>query len=231
MKSVIFLVSGNGGTLKFLNEAIKWSSQLRELLYIKAVIGDRTCGALSYAENNNIENYLIKYRRDQPSDDLKNKLEELEPDFIITNIHKILGEEIVNIFEGRLINLHYSLLPAFKGLIGVDTVKEAFKIKSKLIGATCHLVDKEVDNGEILSTCAFPVNSYNEDALKDAIEMTFRGGCLTLLNSLLSFQIDKKSDNFQNIINYINNGFFIFSPGIIYNISEINNEEFWNKIK
>jgi len=115
MKSVIFLVSGNGGNLKFIYQAAK----LLEIdLKIQHVIADRDCKAIEFAKNNAIQNTQIKYNSNSPNE-LDSILKNASPSAVITNIHKILSP--TSIFpHHQYINLHYALLPSFKGLIGMD---------------------------------------------------------------------------------------------------------------
>src|SRR6478735_6555047 len=103
MKNISFLVSGNGGTLKFLTNACSFISDARKNFRVNAVISDRKCGAIDFALDQGIYSKQIKYRRDS-TEQLKEILKETNPDFIITNIHKILDEETVMNYEGKLIN-------------------------------------------------------------------------------------------------------------------------------
>lgn len=89
--NLIFLASGNGGNLKFINECVKE----KMIDYEIKVIADRECGSLTYARNNNIENYKINYSR-KDNMELKLILEKVNPKYIITNFHKIIDKELVN---------------------------------------------------------------------------------------------------------------------------------------
>ena len=59
------------------------------------------------------------------------ELNKLNPDVIITNIHKIIDSDTLNMFPSKFINLHYSLLPSFAGYIGMETVEKAKEQKWK----------------------------------------------------------------------------------------------------
>ena len=220
LKKIVFLVSGGGGTLIFINEIIK---ELNLPISIIAVIGDRDCNALLYAKNS-IYNKKIKYNKDY-NIELKKELLELNPDFIITNFYKILDKEIVNLFRNKLINLHYSLLPSFGGVIGMETIVAAKLKNSKFIGTTAHLVDEVVDNGKILSQSCFSVDWEKDKLVEDTI---FRSGCITLLNTLI---LVSELNNKVNLSSINLNSFRVnFSPNISFDISELN-ETFWEKIK
>jgi phosphoribosylglycinamide formyltransferase-1 len=186
MHKIVFLASSNGGTLKFLIEYIKLN--LVKEFNVVHVIADRPCNALEYAKNNSIPANLVRYNKDNRSE-LLELLKEINPDFVITNIFKILDQNIVDTFENRLINFHYSLLPAFKGFIGIDTLKEARKLNCQFVGSTCHFVDKDVDNGRIISQMCFQLKQTVADSIYTNI--MFRANCIMALNNLLAFSREK----------------------------------------
>jgi phosphoribosylglycinamide formyltransferase-1 len=60
---------------------------------------------------------------------------------------RLLSHEFVNAFEGRIVNIHPSLLPSFPGL---DAQKQALEHSVKVSGCTVHYVDEHLDNGPII---------------------------------------------------------------------------------
>lgn len=178
MKKIIFLVSGGGGNMRFFHQLMlkKYTCDI-ELI----VVADRECGALDYAENNKIKNHKIFYNKKNPNS-LYEVLEKYNPDLIITNWHKIIDAEIVSLYSGKLLNLHYSLLPSFSGLIGIEPIRLAYEQGCQYIGPTCHLVDEGVDSGKILAQAIFTTDCTQDEA----VSKMFRMGCLTLLNTAQS---------------------------------------------
>lgn len=176
MKKIVFLASGNGGNLKFFFLAQK-NKLITNIELI--VIADRECGSLEFARINNLENYVINYKRSDVNE-LTDVLEKIKPDIIVTNWHKIIDEVTVRTFKGKFINLHYSLLPAFGGLIGIEPIKRAYDQGCRYIGPTCHLVDEGVDTGKIISQAIF----LTDIPLVDAVDLMFRKGCLVLLSGI-----------------------------------------------
>lgn len=176
MKSILFLASGGGGNLKFIHHSM--AEEVINDVRLGA-IADRDCGALEYAKSYGLFNEKVVYNRDN-SEGLLQAIESFAPDVIVTNFHKILGEDVVRIYRNKMINLHYSLLPAFSGVIGVKPIEEACQRGCKYIGPTCHVVNEEVDAGYILSQYAFKTPE-NIDA---AITKMFRSGCLVLLSGI-----------------------------------------------
>lgn len=176
MTHILFLVSGGGGNLKFFHRAIenKILSNIR-----LSIIADRDCGAIEYAKRMKLENHTIQYSRSSPSI-LQRLLCQKQPDFIFTNWHKIIDADTVRQHRGKFVNLHYSLLPAFGGLIGIEPIKRAYKQGCKYIGPTCHLVDEGVDTGKILAQGIFTTDRSFDEAVK----MMFQTGCLVMLNGM-----------------------------------------------
>lgn len=214
MTHIVFLASGNGGNMKFFHQSI-----LENLItgVQLTVIADRKCGSIDYAENNNIKNHVINYQRSAALE-LSTTLEKAEPDIIVTNWHKIIDNNTVANYSGRLVNLHYSLLPAFGGLIGIEPIQRAYSKGCKFIGPTCHLVDEEVDSGTILAQAVFPIVM----PLEKSIDLMFRKGCLVLLNSI-EIILGKSLAIHRSISGEI------YSPRLTFNES-VFDEAFWHKV-
>jgi len=217
---IIFLCSGNGGNLKFINLCIR--EEFIDNINLM-VIADRECGAIKYARKKNIENFIINYSRENNLS-LKNILSREKPDLIITNLHKITDKELVSKFSGKLINLHYSILPSFSGMIGEKTILMAIDRKCKFVGATIHYVNNQVDGGEIISQGIVKVKGSD----KEIINNVFQIGCLLLLNVLIN-----KNINICKKIEYLKKkeyNDFIFNPNLNYNRKYFNHN-FWNELK
>lgn len=205
MAKILFLVSG-GGNMKFIHLAKKVGLINFEQL---AVIADRECKALIYAKQEGLYNKLVSYSVSN-SEELVSSINKFSPDIIITNWHKILGEDVVTLYQDRLINLHYSLLPAFGGLIGIKPIQQAMERGCKYIGPTCHIVDEGVDTGKIISQTAFKTPTD----LDLAIETMFRYGCVTLLDGISQvvdykmFIEDFSTTNIEDNLKFFNDTFW-----------------------
>lgn len=176
---IAFLVSGEGGSLKVVVEAIE---RLRLPWQICLVLADRECGALEFARRRQLPAALVAYARHAPGA-LRQALTASQPDVIVTTIHKILDAETLARWSGQFINLHYSLLPAFAGLIGMETVAQAQRLNAGLVGATCHEVIEAVDSGPILAQCALAAD-WRTEGLAQVANWVFRGAGLALLEGL-----------------------------------------------
>lgn len=181
MKSIVFLVSGAGSNLKFIHFALK---SLKINARIVGVIADRDIPFEDFLICEDIYFKKIKYNR-QYNNELFIELNKLNPDVIVTNIHKILDVDILTKFLNKFINLHYSLLPAFSGLIGMKTIEEAQSQNVGFVGGTCHEVIESVDAGKILFQSCFAVNDWNSQNFDIIVDTVFKTSCLLLLSGIL----------------------------------------------
>ena len=69
---------------------------------------------------------------------------------------KIVSENFVNTFKDRIINIHPSVLPSFKGK---NPIEDALRSNSLITGCSVHFVDKDVDNGELIIQAALSINT------------------------------------------------------------------------
>ena len=155
------LVSGHGSNLQAIIDSIE-----REELnvHISIVISStRDAMALKRAEKHGIKTIFIDptaYLNSKEYDKvLIEKLKEFSIDLIcLAGYMRILGEEVIQTFKEKIINIHPSLLPAFPGL---NAQKQAIVHGVKFSGCTVHFVDSGVDSGPIILQTAVPV--YDND--------------------------------------------------------------------
>jgi phosphoribosylglycinamide formyltransferase 1 len=219
--NITFLSSGGGGNLRFAHHAIQ-SGLLPQATI--SVIADRPCGALDYAKHSGLVNFLVK-NLNESDGEFCDLVAKTEPELIITTIHKILNSEFVQLFRDKLINIHYSLLPAFSGYIGMKSVDMAIKAGCRWIGATAHVVTDEVDAGPILSQCVIPLaDKLSSFEHYDAI---FRCGALTLHSVIIKSAVNPiKSFTMIEI-----NGWHHFLAPREELPSEYTSPAFWESIK
>jgi len=155
------LVSGRGSNLQAIIDSID-----REELdaHLSIVISNtKDAMALKRAEKHGIKTIFIDpstYLNSKEYDKaLVLKLKEFSIDLIcLAGYMRILGEEVIQTFEKKIINIHPSLLPAFPGL---NAQKQAINHGVKFSGCTVHFVDSGVDNGPIILQAVVPV--YDND--------------------------------------------------------------------
>lgn len=220
MKKIVFLVSGGGGTLKFVYNAIK---KLELPIEIVGIVADRQVSIEKFANDNNIFFKQIEYSQSKPLE-LQEVLKELKPDLIITNIHKIIDYGTLNLFRSRFINLHYSLLPSFAGCIGMNTIKKAQEQNVGFIGGTCHEVSEVVDAGRIIHQACFSVDWKNDLSIVDTV---FKSSSILILGGICT-KLGVSICSTVNLI--INNKRVIFSPALPLTNLEFS-DDFWNLLK
>ena len=155
------LVSGRGSNLQAIIDSID-----REELdaHLSIVISNtKDAMALKRAEKHGIKTIFIDpstYLNSKEYDKaLVLKLKEFSIDLIcLAGYMRILGEEVIQTFEKKIINIHPSLLPAFPGL---NAQKQAINHGVKCSGCTVHFVDSGVDSGPIILQTVVPV--YDND--------------------------------------------------------------------
>jgi len=155
------LVSGRGSNLQAIIDSID-----REELdaHLSIVISNtKDAMALKRAEKHGIKTIFIDpstYLNSKEYDKaLLLKLKEFSIDLIcLAGYMRILGEEVIQTFEKKIINIHPSLLPAFPGL---NAQKQAINHGVKFSGCTVHFVDSGVDSGPIILQTVVPV--YDND--------------------------------------------------------------------
>lgn len=150
------LVSGGGTNLQSLIDATEEGSINGE---IAVVISDReNAFALERARKHGINAVYID--RKQPGQRLKEELDKHGIELVVlAGYLTILDRYFVKVYEGRIINIHPSLIPSFcgKGFYGKRVHKAAIDYGVKVSGATVHFVDEGTDSGPIILQEAVPV--------------------------------------------------------------------------
>jgi phosphoribosylglycinamide formyltransferase-1 len=151
------MASGNGSNFEALVEACR--SGLLKATVAMLVVNNRDCGALRRAERLTIPCRLIDHRDhpDRPSLDraLITTFREAAVDLVVmAGWMRIITPVLLEAFPDRVVNIHPSLLPNFRG---VDAVGQALAAGVRISGCTAHLVSEEVDAGPILVQAAVPV--------------------------------------------------------------------------
>lgn len=151
------LASGRGSNFEALVGAVEAG---RVPAVIAALVTDRaTAGALEIARAHGVEALFVDPRQ-YPSREAHEKaviavLDERRVGLVcLAGYMRILGATFVRHFEGRLLNIHPSLLPAFPG---IHAQRHALEHGVKVAGATVHFVDEGTDTGPIVLQAAVPV--------------------------------------------------------------------------
>ena len=149
MLKLAVLISGRGSNMIKLAEAIA-ADQLNARIVI--VISNHHCAGITHADNLGIQTKVIerKYFSTRYDHDvaIRDAITSSTAEYVLlAGYMAVLGADFTTAFAGRLINIHPSLLPDFKGL---DTHQRAIEAQAKQHGATVHLVTAELDEGPII---------------------------------------------------------------------------------
>lgn len=157
------LVSGGGTNLQSIIDKIE-GGYLKGVKISCVISGRKNAYALKRAEKHGIPG-LVVARRDYPHGGEYDKaiighLKKYSVDLVVlAGFMSILGEEMINEYKGRMINIHPSLIPSFcgKGFYGIIPHEKALEYGVKITGATVHFVDLQTDGGPVILQRAVPV--------------------------------------------------------------------------
>jgi phosphoribosylaminoimidazolecarboxamide formyltransferase/IMP cyclohydrolase len=142
-------VSGAGSNLRALQAAAERGELGGEIVLVFA---DRACPALDWAVEQGIDTALVAAGDDEA---LAATLVAVEPDVVVlAGYMRLVGPPVLAAYEGRILNTHPSLLPAFRG---AHAVRDALAHGVAVTGATVHLVDATLDGGPIVAQEAVPI--------------------------------------------------------------------------
>jgi phosphoribosylglycinamide formyltransferase-1 len=169
-KRVAVLISGRGSNMGALLRATHAPDYPAEIVAV--IANNPNAGGLETAAKAGISTAVVDHRDFKSKADfeaaLQQALEAHVPDLIcLAGFMRLLSGAFVSAWENRILNIHPSLLPAFKGL---DTHQRALDAGVKLAGCTVHIVRAEMDDGPIIAQAAVPVLAEdNADALAGRI--------------------------------------------------------------
>jgi phosphoribosylglycinamide formyltransferase-1 len=157
MKRIVILISGRGSNMEAI---VRRCAEERWPARVVAVIANRAqAGGLQFARAQGIAAEVVDHTafasRDAFDDVLAATIDAHAPDLLLlAGFMRILGVAFVRRYEGRLLNIHPSLLPAFPGL---HTHRRALEAGCKVSGATVHFVTADLDHGPIVMQSVVPV--------------------------------------------------------------------------
>ena len=146
-KKIAVFISGTGTNLKSL---VKYSNLNKANYNIVLVISNnKKAKGLAFAKLNKINYQIINYKyKNKAEKKILLLLKKYEIKIIcLAGFMKIISSSFIKKFKGKIINIHPSLLPKYKGL---NTHERVIKNNEKYSGFTIHLVNKKLDSGKII---------------------------------------------------------------------------------
>ncbi len=163
LRLVVF-ASGNGSNFEAIQEAIIQEELNAEILAL--VSNKKDAYAHTRAEKHGIPSYaFFNKEKDLYESEILGLLETLEFDYIVcAGYMKIIGPILLNAYRGKIINIHPSNLPLYKGLNALEQALDAGDLE---IGVSVHYVDETLDGGAIIKQVLFPIEeSYSKDKIE-----------------------------------------------------------------
>jgi phosphoribosylglycinamide formyltransferase 1 len=168
MKNIVILISGRGSNMEAIVRACAdegWPAQ------VSAVLSNRAdAQGLDFARANSIAAVVVDHKafvsREAFDAELARAIDAFTPDVVVlAGFMRILTDGFVARYDGRMVNVHPSLLPAFTGL---NTHRRAIEAGCKLAGATVHFVTPKLDHGPIIAQAVVPVLAGDTPELLEA---------------------------------------------------------------
>ncbi|WP_137135182.1 phosphoribosylglycinamide formyltransferase [Rhizobium sp. FKY42] len=156
-KRVVVLISGGGSNMLALADACASDDFPAEIV---GVISDRKdAGGLAKAEGRGIPTFAFERKsyssKAEHEGAVLKALASLNPDLIcLAGYMRLLSSDFIRPYEGRILNIHPSLLPLFPGL---HTHQRAIDAGMKVAGCTVHIVTEGMDEGPIIAQAAVPI--------------------------------------------------------------------------
>ncbi|MFB1050587.1 phosphoribosylglycinamide formyltransferase [Paraliobacillus sp. JSM ZJ581] len=170
--TIAVFASGTGSNYQAIFEAIENKTLICDLALlvtdqpsakvIKKAEGNNTpyaaCNLNDYTSKNTFESAILEQLRIHKVDWI-----------ILAGYMRLIGPTLLQAYEGKIINIHPSLLPAFPGL---DAIGQAFQAGVKVTGVTIHYVDEGMDTGKIIAQEAVKISeNINEQQLQEKIQL------------------------------------------------------------
>ena len=163
MQRIVVLISGRGSNLEAIVQratAEGWPAR------VVAVVASRAdAPGLAWAAGQGIATAVVEPRAhaDRAAFDaaLAAVIDAQAPDWVVlAGFMRILGDDFVRRYAGRMLNIHPSLLPAFPGL---QTHRRALEAGCRVAGATVHFVTPTLDHGPIVAQAVVPVRPDDDE--------------------------------------------------------------------
>ena len=156
IKTAVF-ISGTGSNLKSL---IQFSKLKKSPIVIEMIISNNVKSkGLQYANIYKIKKRVFDFKKSLSEKVIIDELKQNNINLIcLAGFMKILSKSFIKNFEGKILNIHPSLLPKYKGL---NTHEKAIKNKDKYSGCTVHFVNSKLDSGKIINQKKVKINKFD----------------------------------------------------------------------
>ncbi|WP_455482576.1 phosphoribosylglycinamide formyltransferase [Bartonella sp. B35(2025)] len=156
-KQIVVFISGNGSNMLALAKESEQKDYPAEIIAV--ICNNPHATGIEKARNSNFPIHIIDHKnyptKKAHEESILTVLDQYQPDFIcFAGYMRLVSPHFIKLYEGRILNIHPSLLPSFKGL---NTHERVLQAGVKITGCTVHLVTENMDAGKILAQAAVPV--------------------------------------------------------------------------
>lgn len=168
IKNIVVFASGNGSNFEAIIQSIE--SKKLNVNCVGCIVDKENAYVIERAKNHHIPVYLC-LRKDfnskvEMEESMLNQLNNWKCDVIVcAGYMRIIGGTLLSNFKNRIINIHPSLLPKYRGK---DALGQALANKDRRLGITVHYVDEGMDTGQIIKQMEFVIG---ENESRDEIEI------------------------------------------------------------
>lgn len=168
--NIVVLISGRGSNLEAIIKGIEEGKIDAKITLVLS--NKKEAKGLEIAKKYNIKAKFIDpsffSSREGYDIYISEYIKKHNPDLVVlAGYMRILSDRFIETFEGKLVNIHPSLIPAFQGL---KAQKQALDYGAKFTGCTVHFVTKELDNGPIIIQAVVPIKPEDtEESLSERI--------------------------------------------------------------
>lgn len=151
MTKVAIFASGSGSNFENIAQRVQ-DGRLDNIEITALYVDHDDAFAIERAEKLNIPVHVTLPKTFDSKSDYEQRLLELLKEeevewIILAGYMRLIGPDLLNAYEGRILNIHPALLPKYKG---IDAIGQAFESGDKVTGSTVHYVDSGMDTGEII---------------------------------------------------------------------------------
>ncbi|MBX3008358.1 MAG: hypothetical protein KF816_10060 [Melioribacteraceae bacterium] len=195
MKKIAFLLSGNGGFVKFVYKR----KNILKNFDLALVLTDRECEAFSFfSKQQDVNTRLINFKTFNTKTEFEQKiiseLKNNKVDYLVLNYNRLVGPTLLSFMPNKVFNMHLSLLPLFKGF---GAIEASFNSDILFTGATFHMVDDQVDGGPILGQ--FVLSKMIDESIesfKDRFYHCSRLFFLDMIQKLCNYEIQNNGNRY-----------------------------------
>ena len=185
----VCLISGSGTNLQTIIENI--NNEMLQIELVSVISDNPKAKGLQRAKREGIDTKIIDYstykNRREFDESLEIEMLSINPDLIIlAGYMKILNINFCNIFKRRILNIHPSLLPKYKGL---NTHQRVIDNREELHGASVHFVVPELDEGPVIIQYQFEIERHDD---RDSLQKKVQQGEYIIYSKAIKWFCEKR---------------------------------------